>query len=156
VIIKEDWSILPDTKKALAKHDTLLYNAFMETESRWESQLRKGSLDLAVLASLSLRARYGLEIIKILRESAGFELAEGTLYPILMRLTEESLLKSEWVEAGSGHPRKYYQITPEGRRRAAEMLGAWDEFSSSMARLLDPLRSSNHASANARQGRRHE
>ena len=104
----------------IAMHDTLRYNASVTkpasngNDSRWESQLRKGSLDLAILAILWERRCYGLEIIRALRADGGVELAEGTLYPILMRLTEESLLESTWVESESGHPRKYYRLTKDG------------------------------------------
>lgn len=109
-------------------------------DDRWESQLRKGCLDLAILAILWNRRCYGLEIIRMLESTAGVEIAEGTLYPILMRLAGESLLESAWVAADSGHPRKYYNLTPAGKRRAAEMAKAWDEFSGTMSGLVEPLR----------------
>jgi PadR family transcriptional regulator PadR len=50
------------------------------------------------------------------------------------------LLRSEWVESEGGHPRKYYALTPAGKRRAVEMAGIWAQFSSSMSKLLAPLR----------------
>ena len=109
-------------------------------DERWEAQLRKGSLDLALLAVLWKGRLYGLEILRRLQEAAGLELAEGTLYPILMRLKQEGLLKSAWVEAEAGHPRKYYWLTPAGRQRALEMAETWSMFSQSIATLLSPLR----------------
>jgi len=112
----------------------------VSSKNGWETQLRKGSLDLAILATLWDRRCYGLEIIRALRDNAGVELAEGTLYPILMRLTEESLLESKWVESDSGHPRKYYRLTADGRRRATEMQRAWDNFAGAMSHLTDPIR----------------
>lgn len=111
-----------------------------ERDGRWEAQLRKGSLDLALLAVLWKGRLYGLEILRRLQEAAGLELAEGTLYPILMRLKQEGLLKSAWVEAEAGHPRKYYWLTPAGRQRALEMAETWSMFSQSIATLLSPLR----------------
>ena len=107
-----------------------------ERDGRWEAQLRKGSLDLALLAVLWEGRLYGLEILRRLQENAGLEVAEGTLYPILMRLKQEGLLKSTWVEAEAGHPRKYYWLTPAGRQRVLSMAETWKLFSESIAGLL--------------------
>ena len=107
-----------------------------ERDGRWEAQLRKGSLDLALLAVLWEGRLYGLEILRRLQENAGLEVAEGTLYPILMRLKQEGLLKSTWVEAEAGHPRKYYWLTPAGRQRVLSMAETWKLFSQSIAGLL--------------------
>jgi PadR family transcriptional regulator, regulatory protein PadR len=102
---------------------------------RWEAQLRKGSLDLAILAVLWGERLYGLEILRRL-ESASLEVAEGTLYPILMRLKQDGLLDSTWVEAEAGHPRKYYWLTRTGRQRALSMAQGWGAFSRSISGLL--------------------
>jgi PadR family transcriptional regulator PadR len=64
---------------------------------------------------------------------------EGTVYPLLSRLRALGLVDSEWVESDSGHPRKYYRLTPAGRQRALEMSRTWTRFSSSMNNLLAPL-----------------
>jgi PadR family transcriptional regulator PadR len=108
-------------------------------EDRWEAQIRKGSLDLAILAVLWKERLYGLEILRRL-EKASLELAEGTLYPILMRLKKDGLLASEWVEAEAGHARKYYWVTRAGRGRAQQMAQSWGAFSSSIADLLHDMR----------------
>jgi len=107
---------------------------------RWEAQLRKGSLDLVILAVLWNDRLYGLEILRRLEQLASLDLAEGTLYPILMRLKHEGLLESTWVEAETGHPRKYYKLTPAGRKRAGEMQQSWEQFSSAISNLLTPLK----------------
>jgi len=104
-------------------------------EDRWEAQLRKGSLDLAILGVLWNERLYGLDILRRL-QSASLEVAEGTLYPILMRLKQDGLLESAWVEAGAGHPRKYYWLTPAGRQRTLSMSESWDAFSLSISDLL--------------------
>jgi PadR family transcriptional regulator PadR len=137
--------------RILVIQDTLLYNAIVARNdstlgenSRWESQLRKGSLDLAILAILWEHRRYGLEIIRELKAAADVELAEGTLYPILLRLTQESLLHSEWVDADSGHQRKYYRLSERGRRRAIEMMHAWEGFSAAMSQLTQKMRETAH------------
>jgi PadR family transcriptional regulator, regulatory protein PadR len=110
----------------------------------WEAQLRKGCLEMAILASLWQSRLYGLEILRALSENSQLEVAEGTLYPILSRLKAEGLLQSEWVEAEAGHPRKYYWLTAPGRRRIQEMAGAWDEFAAKIAVLVRPVLGGKH------------
>jgi PadR family transcriptional regulator PadR len=104
-------------------------------DDRWEAQLRKGSLDLAILGVLWNERLYGLDILRRL-QGASLEVAEGTLYPILMRLKQDGLLESAWVETGAGHPRKYYWLTRAGRQRALRMSQSWDAFSLSISGLL--------------------
>lgn len=106
---------------------------------KWEVQLRKGCLELAILASLWAGRLYGLEILRRLDNDSGLVLSEGTVYPLLARLKDGGLLASEWVEADAGHPRKYYWLTPAGRRRAAEMAQMWARFSTGLGKLLAPL-----------------
>jgi PadR family transcriptional regulator, regulatory protein PadR len=110
-----------------------------ERGQNWEAQLRKGCLEMAILASLWQGRLYGLEILRSLSESSELEVAEGTLYPILARLKNEGLLQSEWVEAEAGHPRKYYWLTAAGRRRAREMAEIWSEFTAKLAALVQPV-----------------
>jgi PadR family transcriptional regulator PadR len=105
----------------------------------WGAQLRKGSLDLAILASLWKKPLYGLEVLRSLEEGSDLSVAEGTLYPILNRLRVEGLLESEWVDSGTGHPRKYYKLTEPGRRRVKEMSRAWAEFSDKLNAILKSI-----------------
>jgi PadR family transcriptional regulator PadR len=114
-------------------------NANGDRGQYWEAQLRKGCLEMAILASLWQSRLYGLEILRALSEKSRLEIAEGTLYPILSRLKAEGLLDSEWVEAEAGHPRKYYWLTSPGRRRAREMAGAWNEFADKLSVLVQPV-----------------
>ena len=114
-------------------------NANADRGQNWEAQLRKGCLEMAILASLWQSRLYGLEILRALSEKSQLEVAEGTLYPILSRLKAEGLLESEWVEAEAGHPRKYYWLTAPGRRRAREMAGAWNEFAGRLTVLVGPI-----------------
>jgi PadR family transcriptional regulator PadR len=105
----------------------------------WEVQLRKGSLELAILASLWGRKLYGLEILRQLENGSDLIVSEGTVYPLLNRLKALGLLRSEWVESDAGHPRKYYSLTPLGKQRAGDMARSWARFSASLNNLLAPL-----------------
>jgi len=111
-----------------------------EFGEKWEAQLRKGSLELAILATLWSGRLYGLEILRRLADDSGLIVVEGTVYPLLSRLKAEGLLDSEWVEADAGHPRKYYRLTSMGKKRAAVMVRVWTEFSASLDRLIAPLK----------------
>ena len=106
---------------------------------KWEVQLRKGCLELAILAALWGGKLYGLEILARLQSDSGLTVSDGTVYPLLSRLKALGLVRSEWVESDAGHPRKYYTLTPAGRQRTFEMVTMWTRFSSSMSRLLAPI-----------------
>ena len=114
-------------------------NPKSEPAEKWEAQLRKGCLELAILASLWEERLYGLEILRLLEENSNLVLAEGTVYPILARLKEEGLLQSEWVEADAGHPRKYYWLTAAGRQKAVSMGHFWNSFAANLSQLLKPV-----------------
>jgi PadR family transcriptional regulator PadR len=106
---------------------------------KWEAQLRKGCLEMAVLAALAPGKSYGLEILRALESHSNLVLSEGTIYPILNRLRLEGLVDAEWVDAGSGHPRKYYSLTRAGRQRAVQMAETWLDFASGLTVLVEPL-----------------
>jgi PadR family transcriptional regulator PadR len=114
-----------------------------ESSDKWEIQLRKGCLELAILASLWGNKLYGLEILRRLETDSDLVVSEGTVYPLLSRLKGLGWVKSEWVESDAGHPRKYYALTAAGKQRALEMVATWARFSSSMRRLLAPLEKGN-------------
>src|ERR1700683_3164614 len=111
----------------------------LESGDKWEVQLRKGCLELAILAALWDGRRYGLEILRRLESDSDLIVSEGTIYPLLSRLKAFGLVRSEWVESDAGHPRKYYALTPTGSQRARAMATIWARFSSSMSKLLAPL-----------------
>jgi PadR family transcriptional regulator len=110
-----------------------------DVADKWEVQLRKGCLELAILASLWDGRLYGLEILRRLESDSDLIVSEGTVYPLLSRLKALGLARSEWVESDAGHPRKYYALTSAGRQRVREMAGMWTRFSQSMSRLLAPV-----------------
>ena len=110
-----------------------------ESGDKWEIQLRKGCIELAILAALWSEKLYGLEILRRLESDSDLIVSEGTVYPLLSRLKALGLVRSEWVESDAGHPRKYYALTSAGKQRALQMTETWTHFSSSMGKLLAPL-----------------
>lgn len=110
-----------------------------EAPDNWDAQLRKGWLELAILASLWDRRLYGLEILRRLEADSDLSVAEGTVYPILSRLKRERLVESEWVESSSGHPRKYYWLTDSGRARTESMARHASAFLENLRSLLEPV-----------------
>ena len=100
----------------------------LSTEN-WRAQIRKGYLELCILLLIRENQRlYGFEILERL---SGFELPlkEGTLYPLLNRMTTEGVLSSVWeTEGNKGHPRKFYSLTKEGRRFLDEMTEEFDSM----------------------------
>jgi PadR family transcriptional regulator PadR len=106
----------------------------MPNES-WNEQLRRGGLELAILLVVAPGTRYGLEIIRHLQEFTDLVVTEGTIYPILGRLTRDGVLEAEW-QASAAHPRKYYRLTAVGRRRVAVMVEEWRAFAGKIDRLV--------------------
>jgi PadR family transcriptional regulator, regulatory protein PadR len=108
-------------------------------DENWRSQLRKGWLELAILATLWNGRLYGLDILRRLENDSDLIVAEGTIYPVLNRLKDDGVVRAEWEESESGHPRKYYSLTPVGRRRTLTMAHESAEFMRQMTGLLGPL-----------------
>ena len=88
-------------------------------------QLKRGLLDVCVLAAIKDEDSYGYQIIKDLKPYA--ELSESTLYTILKRLETAEMLTVRSVEHG-GRLRKYYRITNAGIRRIDDFLEEWKEI----------------------------
>jgi PadR family transcriptional regulator PadR len=98
-----------------------------ELLTNWTTQMRKGLLELCVLAALRGRRLYGYDIVKRLAAVGGLVMGEGTVYPILSRFKKDGLVETTLVESAEGPARKYYQLTPKGRQLLAQMLAAWAE-----------------------------
>ena len=88
-------------------------------------QLKRGLLDVCVLAAIKNEDSYGYQIIKDLKPDV--ELSESTLYPILRRLETAQLL-TVWSAEHNGRLRKYYRITPAGLARIEEFKEEWGEI----------------------------
>jgi len=105
----------------------------------WQAQIRKGWLEVAILAILWKNRMYGLEVIRELEARSDLVVAEGTVYPVLTRLRADGLVEAEWEESTSGHPRKYYSLTPLGRKRTLVLAGQSHDFLTKMLSLVAPL-----------------
>jgi PadR family transcriptional regulator PadR len=103
---------------------------------RWVSQLKKGLVELGVMAALGEDEAYGYQIVRRLSGVDGLAVSESTVYPILARLTKEGLVTVRTAASPSGPPRRYYRLTAQGQSRLAEMQGHWTSVRSSMERLL--------------------
>ena len=92
------------------------------------TQLRRGVLEYCVLALLAKEDRYGFDIARTLGGVEPIAVSEGTVYPLLSRLRKDGSVATTWVESDAGPPRKYYAITPQGRRTLAEFTEEWSRF----------------------------
>lgn len=100
--------------------------------SNWKTQLRKGFLDLCILNHLAAREFYGYDLVQQLKEAEGTTMREGIIYPVLARLHEDGLVTSAKRPSHSGPPRKYYQITDDGRQALKEMNAHWRVMATAM------------------------
>lgn len=97
-------------------------------------QFKKGVLELCVLILISNKDQYGYELAQNI--SKRIEVAEGTLYPLLRRLTREAYLTTYLGESTEGPPRKYYSITIKGRQYMKELIREWKQFSNSVNQFI--------------------
>ena len=87
-------------------------------------QIKRGLLDVCVLAAINSEDSYGYKIIKDIKPY--LEISESTLYPILRRLGASNMLEERSVEH-NGRLRKYYHITEKGKKRIEEFKAEWKE-----------------------------
>jgi PadR family transcriptional regulator len=101
------------------------------------SQLLKGVLDMCLLAIISEEPSYGYEMADKL-SSRGLTLSsEGSIYPTLSRMQRSGLIEGYFVEAdGSGPPRKYYRIEPEGSKKLGEWKDEWFSLSAGVGQVV--------------------
>jgi len=107
-----------------------------ELEAKWDVQLRKGTLELGVLAALQGRSLYGLELLALLQDFATLAITEGTLYPLMDRLRRDGLVDARWEQQAETKPRKYYRLTTEGEARLASQALRWRQAVGDIEQLL--------------------
>ncbi|SMC25080.1 transcriptional regulator, PadR family [Andreprevotia lacus DSM 23236] len=98
------------------------------------TQLKKGVLDLCVLALLDQGDNYAYEIAGALAQAV--DMGEGTIYPLMRRLQQDGYVSTYLQESPSGPPRKYYRITPAGQASLSQQKQEWRQFSGAVSRLL--------------------
>ncbi|WP_293884392.1 MULTISPECIES: PadR family transcriptional regulator [unclassified Sphingobacterium] len=107
---------------------------------KWISQLKKGSLSFVILGVLAYEQEYyGYDLIQEVKKKTTIDIAEGTLYPLLIRLKNEGLVESQWVPQKTGIPRKYYKITKEGQSTFLEMRSYWAGLNQHLTTLTHAL-----------------
>jgi len=102
----------------------------------WESQLRRGVVELAVLAAVAKEETYGYRIVEQLRQLDGLGFTESTIYPVLTRLASDGVLAVRTEPSPAGPPRRYYRLTAPGQRRLKHLAERWQTVSHSLTRLL--------------------
>ncbi|MFZ5428818.1 MAG: PadR family transcriptional regulator [Bacteroidota bacterium] len=99
-----------------------------------KAQMRKGVLEYCILLVLDGKPLYASDIIQELKEGKMI-VVEGTLYPLLTRLKNDGLLTYKWEESNQGPPRKYYELTGEGRSFLSELEESWRELVDAVSKI---------------------
>lgn len=100
-------------------------------------QLKKGVLEMLVLAVIGRRDSYAYEIAAELSDLIG--MGEGTIYPLMRRLQNDGFVKTYLQESESGPPRKYYRLTELGREQLLAQKSQWHSFSATISKFLESL-----------------
>jgi PadR family transcriptional regulator PadR len=99
-----------------------------------KAQMRKGVLEYCILLVLDGKPLYASDIIQKLK-AVKMIVVEGTLYPLLTRLKNDGLLTYRWEESTQGPPRKYYELTSEGREFLTALDESWLELVDTVAKI---------------------
>ena len=102
-----------------------------------DRELKRGSAELLILSLLDARPRHGYELGKLIERRSRGELKFhlDSLYPLLYRLEERKWIKGSWVEKAGERRRRFYKVTPEGRRVLAEQKKTWEKFVEAVRRV---------------------
>jgi len=107
------------------------------------TELKRGSADLMILAVLEERQRHGYEIAKLIDDRSGGVLRfhVGSLYPMLYRMERRGWIDGKWLEKAGRRRRRYYKLTPTGRKVLLEQRTSWHELLSALQRVagIDPI-----------------
>ena len=98
-------------------------------------QFKKGVLELIVLECVRHRDRYGYELVEEVYRV--IDVNEGTIYPLLKRLTNEHYFETYLRESSEGPPRKYYHLTAAGILYRDSLAAEWEEFQQQVSRFLE-------------------
>ena len=100
------------------------------------SQILKGTLEACILQIIKNKDMYGYEITEQLSNYGLDMVAQGTIYPLLMKLEKENLVTSYLKESNFGPPRKYYSITEEGNKYIVNFKDVWRNISTTITEIL--------------------
>jgi transcriptional regulator len=102
-----------------------------------DRELKRGSAELLILSLLDARPRHGYELSKLIHARSGGQLTFhiDSLYPLLYRLEERNWIKGTWVEKADERRRRFYKVTPEGKRVLAAQLKTWAAFVAAVGRV---------------------
>jgi PadR family transcriptional regulator PadR len=98
-------------------------------------QFKKGVLELCVLVLTASKDRYGYELVNSISEK--FAIAEGTVYPLLRRLTLEGYFTTYLEESTEGPPRKYYKLSLLGQEYMNQLVSEWSTFSDGVNQIIE-------------------
>jgi PadR family transcriptional regulator PadR len=107
-------------------------------DASWLSQMRKGVLELCVLAIVDREETYGYAVVERMGKTPGMEVTESTVYPLLARLSNDGLLKLRIEKSSAGPPRRYYSLSAGGKKRLRELASTWATIVGSVASLIEP------------------
>jgi len=102
---------------------------------RQMTEMLKGTLEGIVLAIVALRPAYGYEITARLRDEGFADIAEGTVYALLIRIEQRGLVDVERVPSEKGPPRKVYSLNSQGREYLDEFWRTWSFLAERLAQL---------------------
>jgi len=105
-----------------------------------DREWKKGSAELLVLSLLEHHPRHGYDISRLIQIRSGGALSfhVTSLYPLLYRLEEEGVVQGKWVEKAQQRRRRYYSLTPQGRKVLARQRQSWQEFVTAIGRVMEP------------------
>lgn len=108
----------------------------MEEGTGLATALRRGTLEFCVLALLEAEPRYGVELVTELAARHALTTSEGTLYPLLARLRRTSWVTTTWQESPAGPPRRYYELTRQGKEALAHFRSEWVAFRTAVDQIV--------------------
>src|SRR5688572_13690141 len=107
------------------------------------TELKRGSADLMILAVLEEQQRHGYDIARLIDDRSGGVLRfhVGSLYPMLYRMERRGWIDGKWIEKSGQRRRRYYRLTPAGRKVLSDQRSSWHELLTALSRVarIDPI-----------------
>jgi transcriptional regulator len=103
------------------------------------TQAKKGMAEMLVLSVLDGRPRHGYDITQIIGQRSGgvLEYHAASLYPVLYRLEARKWISAKWVEKAGERRRRFYSLTPQGRRMLADQRRSWAELAGAISKVTE-------------------